>query len=572
MLRNSDTSKSLKAARKSIADPSYVHKIGEQPLKYVTIGQLLEETANKFGDRKAIISVHQNESLTFSELLQKADKLAAAFKILNLEKNDRLGIWAPNLLEWYITMMACARAGLIAVYLNPVFEAPEIEYCINKTQIKALVCADKFKYHDHYESLLTIAPELENCEIGKMTSKKVPSLKTVIRIGEENKCGIYNFCEILDLASTSEVANIQKLQHSISPDDGCSLHFTSGSTGKPKAAVATHFKMVNSGFMVGKRLDFSHNYHKICLQVPFFHVFGTVLGIMASLNHASTIVLPTDGYQPGKNFDAIKNEKCTVIYGTPTMYLDLIQIQEKRKEPISANIAFLGGAPSSPHLLEQILKTLNVSKLHSVYGLTECTGSVFQSVSIKSKEKFPILVNFLQEHMEAKVINGNGGMVPFGTPGELCVRGYANMVGYWDDEERTNEILGKDGWLKTGDQFILEEDGSGKVVGRLKDMILRGGENIFPKEIEEVLITYPDILEVQVIGTPHKRLGEEVCACVRIQPQSNLTLEDLITFCKGKLAYFKIPTRMEIFDNFPRTTSGKIQKFKLIEMVCERNF
>ncbi|XP_063922160.1 medium-chain acyl-CoA ligase ACSF2, mitochondrial-like isoform X2 [Zophobas morio] len=530
--------------------PSYVHKVGEQPLKYVTIGQLLEEVAKNFGDRKAIISVHQDKFLTFSELLDKTDKVAASFKLLNLEKNDRLGIWAPNLLEWCITMMACARAGLIAVCLNPVYEAPEIKYCINKTQMKALVCGDKFKHRDYYETMLNIAPELQKCDPGKLQSKKVPSLKTVIRISDDFKRGTYTFDQILDMATSTEIGIIQKLQLTISPDDGCSLHFTSETTGKPKAALATHFKMINNGFLIGKRMELAGKHHTICVQVPLFHVFGTVGIIMAALNFASTIVLPTDGYQPEKSLDAVQNQKCTVITGTPTMFLDLIETQEKRKEPVSVEKALLGGAPSAPHLLEQILKTLNMSKVNSVYGLTECTASVFQSVPI---ENSPFLVYYLQEHVEAKVINDKGEMVPFGTPGELCIRGYCNMQGYWEDEEKTNEMLSKDGWLKTGDQFILEEDGSGKAVGRLK--------------IEELVVTHPLVVEVQVIGTPHKRLGEEVCVCVRIKPQSHLTLEELATFCKGKLAYFKIPTKMEIFENFPRTASGKIQKFKLQEML-----
>ncbi|XP_063917946.1 medium-chain acyl-CoA ligase ACSF2, mitochondrial-like [Zophobas morio] len=430
--------------------------------------------------------------------------------------------------------------------------------------MKALVCGDKFKHRDYYETLLSIAPELQKCDPGKLQSKKVPSLKTVIRISDDFKRGTYTFDQILDMASSTEIEIIQQLQLTISPDDGSSLHFTSGTTGKPKAALATHFKMINNGFLIGKRMELAGKHHTICVQVPLFHVFGTVGIIMAALNFASTIVLPTDGYQPEKSLDAIKNQKCTVITGTPTMFLDLIETQEKRKESISVEMALLGGTPSAPHLLEQILKTLNISKINSVYGLTECTASVFQSVPI---ENSPILVYYVQEHVEVKVINDNGEMVPFGTPGELCIRGYCNMLGYWEDDERTNEMLRKDGWLKTGDQFILEEDGSGKAVGRLKDMILRGGENIFPKEIEELVITHPLVVEVQVIGTPHKRLGEEVCACVRIKPQSHLTLEELATFCKGKLADFKIPTKMAIFENFPRTASGKIQKFKLQEML-----
>jgi acyl-CoA synthetase (AMP-forming)/AMP-acid ligase II len=542
---------------------SYKHNLGEEPLRHITVGTLLKETAWKFGDRKAVISKHQNKSLTFAEALVEADKLAAGFRTLGLEKNDRVGLWAPNLVEWYITKLACARSGLIMVGLNPAYQPPEMEYCINKVGIKAIVCADKFKNADFYEKLITIAPELDKSDPGKLRSNKVPSLETVITTSENKKIGAFNFGEVLDLATENSIRNIQKYQKYITADDPCNLQFTSGTTGKPKAALTSHFTMVNNSFYIGKRNELNLKHHTICIQVPFFHAFGTVISIMAALNHGSTLVLPTDGYNPDKSLDAIVEEKCTVIHGTPTMYVDLVHKQEERKENISPEIAVSGGALCAPYLFKKMLNVLNVKKVKSVYGLTETTAVVFHSLVTENEEKAVSTVGHVGEHLEVKVIDKEGNLVPCGSAGELCIRGYCNMLGYWEDEEKTKEMMGQDKWLKTGDQFVLEEDGYGKVVGRLKEMIIRGGENIFPKEIEEFLNTHPDILETYVIGLPHERLGEEVCACIRVKPGSNVTSENIVNFCKGKLSHFKIPSKIHIVDEFPKTTSGKIQKFKL---------
>jgi acyl-CoA synthetase (AMP-forming)/AMP-acid ligase II len=310
--------------------------------------------------------------------------------------------------------------------------------------------------------------------------------------------GAFNFGEVLDLATENSIRNIQKYQKYITADDPCNLQFTSGTTGKPKAALTSHFTMVNNSFYIGKRNELNLKHHTICLQVPFFHAFGTVISVMAALNHGSTLVLPTDGYNPDKSLDAIVEEKCTVIHGTPTMYVDLVHKQEERKENISPEIAVSGGALCAPHLFKKMLNVLNVKKVKSVYGLTETTAVVFHSLVTENEEKAVSTVGHVGEHLEVKVIDKEGNLVPCGSAGELCIRGYCNMLGYWEDEEKTKEMMGQDKWLKTGDQFVLEEDGYGKVVGRLKEMIIRGGENIFPKEIEEFLNTHSDILETYV--------------------------------------------------------------------------
>ncbi|CAH1379105.1 unnamed protein product [Tenebrio molitor] len=544
---------------------SYVHNIGEKPLRYITIGDLLEEAACKFSERKAIISRHQNKSLTFAEILVQADKLAAGLTKVGVQRKDRVGLWAPNLIEWYITKLACARAGLIMVGLNPANEPSEIEYCVNKVGIKTMVCGNKFKSQDYYESLLMIAPELKKCDPGKLKSARVPALRTVITMSENQKRGTYNFQEIINLAN-NDISYIHNLQNKISPDEACNLQFTSGTTGKPKAVVCSHFSIVNNGYLYGKRNELSQE-HTICSLVPFFHIFGIMAAIMAPLSHGSTIVLPTDGYDPNKSLAAIKEERCTIVVGTPTMYVDLVHLQEERKLKISLEMASIGGALCTSDLMKKMLRVLNLKTILSVYGLSETSGALFQGLKTDTNNKILSTVGCVSEHVEAKVIDNNGNLVPCGTAGELCVRTYSNMLGYWEDEETTKNVMGQDGWLKTRDQFILNEDGYGQIVGRFKEMIIRGGENIYPKEIEEFLNTHPNILETHVIGTSHARLGEEICACIRIKPGSNVTSETIANFCIGQLAYFKIPSKIKIMDEFPRTTSGKVQKFKLKEMI-----
>ncbi|KAG5899898.1 hypothetical protein JTB14_002450 [Gonioctena quinquepunctata] len=546
---------------------SYLHNVGKEPLRPLTIGKLLEQTCVDHGKTTAIISCHQNRKMDFSEVLYEADRLAAGMLRMGFQKGDKVGLWAPNLIEWYTSYMACARAGVLLVCLNPLYQQKEIEYSINKVGMKGIICGSIFRKQNFYDILRSVCPELPHSEPGNIKSKNVPSLRSVIMISEDKRSGTHRFTDIMDMSNGESIEMVRKNQDKINIDGPANVQFTSGTTGKSKAAVVSHFGIVNNGFHIGKRNELYKKQHKICVQNPLFHAYGTIISISSALNFGTTLVLPSEGYDPERNLEALKEEKCTIIHGTPTMFVDLINLQKKRKEKLYAEIAISGGASCSPQLFRNMLDILKVKKVKSVYGLSESTAVVFQSLENDDEFHSTSTVGFLQEHLEAKVIDNEGNIVPVGVPGELCLRGYPVMLEYFEDDNKTKEIKGADGWLHTGDQFIISENGYGMIVGRLKEMIIRGGENIYPTEIEDYLNTHPDILESYVIGLPHERLGEEVCACLKSRDGCQITEKEIREFCKGKIANFKIPSIVKTLDSFPTTTSGKIQKNELVKLL-----
>ncbi|KAH8389117.1 hypothetical protein KR200_012218 [Drosophila serrata] len=547
---------------------SHRHHVGKESLIYRTIGNQLELSAAEFGDTEAIVSCHEGKRYTFRSLIQEADALAAGFRKLGLQRGDAVGLWAPNYMHWYLGMMGAARAGLTSVGINPAFQGPEVAYCLNKVNVKAIIAPETFKTQNYYEILRSICPELADAKSGKIRSEKFPHLQSVIIDSSDALKGAIRFDDLLDMASKSEREEVAKIQKDILPESPCNIQFTSGTTGNPKAACLSHNNFVNNGIHVGNRNQLEGE--KICVQVPLFHAFGVVITIMAGLTKGATLVLPAAGFSPKDSLQAIVKEKCSVIHGTPTMYVDLVNTQRKLQVPLGRiKKAITGGAIVSPQLIKDVRQILNVETVHSVYGLTETTAVIFQSLPGDSDDIVLNSVGHLQDHIEAKVVDAEGRCVPFGQPGELCVRGYTTMLGYHGDVEKTRETIGVDQWLRTGDQFILEENGYGRIVGRLKEMIIRGGENIFPKEIEDFVNAHPQVIEAHVIGVPDERLGEEVCVFVRLHEgvdPSSFTAESLKAYSKGKLAHFKIPRHVITVETFPKTTSGKIQKFKLAEV------
>ncbi|CAG9863660.1 unnamed protein product [Phyllotreta striolata] len=549
---------------------SYYHRTSDIAFRPWTLGQLAEFAAQHYGDRWAVISRHQNKRINFHDALEEADRLAAGLGALGVRKGDRVGLWAPNLIEWYVSYVACARGGYVAVLMNPYYGSHEAERMIKKADMRTLICGDVFKKQNYYDLLRDICPELEKCNPEDISSSKIPCLKNVVMITEDNKKGTFKYSDILNLADENSIKSIKQSQDSIDMDDPCNIQFTSGTTGDPKAPVQSHFAVVNNGYFIGIGMELQKDYHKICLPNPFFHVYGTVVAISSAINHGNTIVLPSDVYDPEENLTAIAEEKCSVIFGTPTMHMDLINEQLKRNEDVNLDIAVSGGALCSPKLFSDMQSVLKAKKVKSVYGMTEMTAGLFISTEKDTTQQSLNTVGKLMEHMEAKVVNEKGEVVPFGEPGELYSRGFSTMLGYYKDEEKTREIIDSNGWVHTGDQFVLTPDGYGKIVGRIKDMIIRGGENIYPKEIEEYLATHPDILAVYVIGVPHERLGEEVCACIKTRNGLRLSVEEIRNYCKGKLSNFTIPTVVEMMESFPTTTSGKIQKHKLVDVnLCQ---
>ncbi|XP_068085265.1 medium-chain acyl-CoA ligase ACSF2, mitochondrial [Anabrus simplex] len=552
--------------------PSYWHTPGNEPLSPLTIGQLLEQTAKRWPDRKAIISVHQGYHLTFKEVNELVYKLAAGFLELGLKPGDMLGLWGPNTIEWYLTNFAAVRAGLIAVSINPAYQIPELKYCLTKVGIKALVTAEKFLTQNYTEMVKSLAPEIESCPPGKLKSKILPNLTSVIVMSQQQVPGFFRYSDVMEIASDNSLKEVHRLQDDIQPDEGCYLQFTSGTTGQPKGALLSHHNVVNNSYYLAKHLHLPSKHHHICLQVPLFHAFGNVIGLLCALHFGSTIVLPALRFDPEATIRSINQEKCSVLYGTPTMYVDVIsKVEELNSSLSSLEVVLTAGAICPEDLFKRMENILKPKRVICLYGMTETSPGSFIPMLDDSRDICSTTVGKVMEHTEVKVVDASGKMVPMGQPGELWVRGYLTMLGYWGDDEKTKEIYAPGRWLKTGDQFILREDGYGQIVGRIKEMIIRGGENIFPKEIEENLQTHPDVLEAHVIGVPDERMGEEMCAFIRLSPGSTVTSDDIKRFCKGKIAHFKIPKYIWFVSEFPKTVSGKIQKFNLQEMFLKDN-
>ncbi|XP_058447930.1 medium-chain acyl-CoA ligase ACSF2, mitochondrial isoform X1 [Malaya genurostris] len=549
---------------------SYIHHIGKQPLVYRNVGQHLRLAAEKFPNNEAIVSCHEQKRLTYSEVLEKVDRLAASFYQLGLQKGDRVGIWAPNGTQFYLSTLAAARAGMISVGINPAFQIPELEYSLNKVGVKAIISAERYRSQNYYEMLSNLAPELKSSPVGQLKSSKLPFLETIIAASDSGKPlpGTISFEDLFSLGTDESTSQVETLQEKISPDSGVNLQFTSGTTGQPKAALMSHYGFVNNGIHIAQRNEFDRKQHRICLQVPLFHAYAMVIGVVTAMTFGTTIVVSGAGYNPQESLEAIKKEKCTAIYGTPTMYVDLInKVRETGFKLPSVDLAVTGGATCSPKLFKDILNVLGVQKVKTVFGMTEASAVLFQSLYEDSTEDILETVGHLTDHYEAKVVDLEGNTVPMGASGELWVRGYGTMLCYWNDVQRTKETLDVDKWLRTGDQFILRDDGYGKIVGRIKEVIIRGGENIFPREIEDFLNTHSKILETHCVGVPDDRLGEEVCAFVRLKDSSqSLDLSELKEYCKGKIAHFKVPKYLRLVEQYPKTTSGKIQKFKLVEL------
>ncbi|XP_050079094.1 medium-chain acyl-CoA ligase ACSF2, mitochondrial [Anopheles maculipalpis] len=548
---------------------SYIHHTGSEPLVYRNVGQHLRLAAEQFPNNEAIVSCHEaGARLTYSAVLNRVDRLAASFLQLGLRQGDRVGIWAPNGMLFYLTNLAAARAGMISVGINPAYQVPELEYALQKVGVRALVAAEGYRQQNYYGMVSHIAPELASSKPGELKSKLLPNLSTVIIDSQKTLPGAIKFSELFELPSEQSISKVENLQAKISPDSGVNLQFTSGTTGHPKAALMSHFGFVNNGLHIGNRNELDQKMHRLCVQVPLFHAFGMVIAIMAAISYGSTLVLPTAGFKAADSLAAIVRERCTIVLGTPTMYVDLVRrIVESGAKLETPEIAVTGGATCSPKLFADIKHTLGVRKVKTVFGMTETTAVIFQALFDETPEDVQQTVGHITDHYEAKVIDQQGNIVPFGTAGELCVRGYGTMLGYWDDEKKTKETIGADRWLRTGDQFALREDGYGKIVGRLKDVVIRGGENIYPKEVEDFLNTYPKILEAHCIGVPDERTGEELCAFIRLKDASDtIDREEIKRFCEGKLAYYKVPKHVRILNDLPKTTSGKVQKFKLAQL------
>ena len=549
---------------------SYLCGQANEPLLYETIGACVERIAATYPDKEALVVRHQNIRWTFSEYKSRIDALAAGLVSLGVEPGDRVGIWSPNRVEWCLTQFATAKIGAIMVCINPAYRPYELEYALNKVKCQTIITAAQFKTSEYLQMLQEMAPELATCEPGELKSIKLPHLTTVIRMGDAVSPGMFNFDKVCEMGEDTHYDRMAEIAPTLQADDAINIQFTSGTTGSPKGATLSHFNILNNGLQVGAGMRFTSE-DRLCIPVPLYHCFGMVMGNLTCMTHGACAVFPDEGFDPDVVLRTVVEEKCTALHGVPTMFVaetDLPNVAEYELSTLRTGV--MAGAPCPLELMHQVIDKLNMSEITIMYGQTE-TSPVNHMTDIDAPaEKRCGTVGRVGPYQEIKIIDESGRVVPLGDKGELCCRGYSVMQGYWDDEARTNETIDATGWLHSGDLAEMDEEGYVQIVGRIKDMIIRGGENVYPREVEEFLYTHPDIQEVQVFGIPDERYGEIVCAWVQLKQNATLNEEGVKSFCRDQITHFKVPSLVRFVDEFPMTVTGKIQKFKMRETMIEQ--
>ncbi|XP_053399689.1 medium-chain acyl-CoA ligase ACSF2, mitochondrial-like isoform X2 [Mercenaria mercenaria] len=529
---------------------SYTHGTSDVPLRGITVGKLLKSQTEKTPDREAVVFPSAGVRKKFSQLLEESDRFAAGLLELGLKKGDRVGIWGPNSIEWVLTQYATARAGLVLVNINPLYRSFELEYALQLVDCKAIVCAREYKDQLYYEIMFQLVPELASCKPGQLRSH----------------VGTLKFSDVMSAGSEASVRKIADLQDSLQFDDPINIQFTSGTTGVSKGATLSHHNIVNNSYFTGLRQDFHNRPARICCPVPLYHCFGMVLACLQIPNHGATCVFPAPGFDPSSSLAAVATEKCTALYGVPTMFIDMLNHSEFHKFDLSTlYTGIMGGSPCPIETMKQVIAKMHMDEVTVCYGTTENSPITFQTDRNDPIDKRVSTVGTVHPHVEAKIIDENGKIAQVGTAGELCTRGYTTMLGYWGNEDKTREVCLPDRWYLTGDIAIMDENGFVQISGRIKDMIIRGGENIYPLEIEQVLYTHPKIKDVQVVGVPDKRFGEQICAWVELKDGETATEEEIRAFCKEKVARFKVPKYVQFVKDFPLTVTGKVQKYKIRE-------
>ncbi|KMN81368.1 AMP-binding protein [Chromobacterium sp. LK11] len=550
--------------------PSYVHGASPQPLIGQTIGQLFDQTCREHARREALVVRHQQIRWCYEELREQVDRLACGLIRLGLKPGDRIGIWSQNNAEWALTQFATAKAGLIMVNINPAYRRSELEYALSKVGCRALILSPSFKSSDYLAMAADLLPELAACEPGRLRSAAMPQLEMVIRLGQQRTPGMLNFVDLMAAPSAEEKAGLQALGEALQFDDVINIQFTSGTTGSPKGATLTHHNILNNAYFAGAAMAFGPD-DRLCIPVPLYHCFGMVLGTLLCLSHGATMVFPAESFDAQEVLRAVQEEGCTGLHGVPTMFISVLDRPDFSDYDVSTlRTGIMAGSPCPIEVMKRVTSQLNMSQVTIGYGMTETSPLSFQSATDTPLDKRVATVGRIHPHVEVKIVDVEGRIAPRGQSGELCTRGYSVMPGYWGDPAKTAEAIDAAGWMRTGDLAEMDADGYVNIVGRVKDMVIRGGENIYPREVEEFLYRHPKIQEVQVIGVPDERFGEELCAWVRLRDGESASADDIRAFCQGQIAHYKIPRYIEFVDSFPMTITGKIQKFVMREKMKEK--
>ena len=549
--------------------PSFVSGTAAQPLLFLTIGQTLARAAERWAEREALIVLQQGVRLNYQELNAAVDRLAAGLLSLGLQTGERIGIWSPNRAEWVLTQFASAKAGLILVNINPAYRLAELEYALNQVECKAIVIAELFKSSDYVGMLHSLAPELEGATLGALQSARLPHLRSVICMADHAIAGMFRFTDITQAGNAQTQARLAAIAPTLDPDDPINIQFTSGTTGNPKGATLSHFNVVNNGYFVGQAMQFSER-DRLCIPVPLYHCFGMVMSVLTCVTHGAAMIFPGEGFEAGDVLRAVAAEKCTALHGVPTMFIaELDHADFASTDFSSLRTGIMAGAPCPIEIMKRVRSDMHMEQVTIAYGMTETSPVSFQSSTDDPIEKRVSTVGRVLPHVQVKIVDDDGRVVLRGERGELCTRGYSVMRGYWGDAEKTAASVDTSGWMHTGDLATLDDEGYCNIVGRVKDMIIRGGENVYPREIEEYLFRHPKVQDVAAFGVPDPRFGEAVAVWIKLRDGEQATVEEIRAFCEGQIAHYKIPAHVRFVDDFPLTVTGKIQKFMMRDAMVD---
>ena len=546
---------------------SYVRGKTGEPLKFMTVPALLDRALLRHGGRDAVIFAPSGERLSWHDLRRRSDDVAAGFLALGVQRGDRVGIWAPNCVEWLLVQFGAARIGAILVNINPAYRAAELEHALNKSQCRVLIVARGVKSSDYVTILQSLAPELTVAVPSRaLHLSRFPHLERIVLIGGEPRDrGLLTFKEMAALAGPAHRRRLPELSAALDPDDAINIQFTSGTTGAPKGATLSHYNVVNNARYTAKAMQLTAD-DRLCIPVPLYHCFGMVMGVLACTAVGASMVFPGETFDAEDTLRALDRYRCTALHGVPTMFVAQLEHPAFATYDLSAlRTGIMAGAPCPVEVMRRVISQMHMREVTIAYGMTETSPVSFQSAIDDPLERRVSTVGRVQPHLEVKLVDAQGRTVPVGKSGELCTRGYSVMLGYWEDEEDTRASIDAAGWMHSGDLATIDADGYCNIVGRVKDMLICGGENVFPREIEEYLYRHPKIQEAQVFGVPDAKYGEEVCAWIVLKVGTTASEEEIREFCRGQIAHYKIPRYVRLVAELPKTVTGKAQKFVMRE-------
>lgn len=550
-----------------IAGLSHVKGSTNRSLIHATIPDFMAEIRRRYANRVAAVFCDTNERWTYDDLMNRVDRLAAGLLSIGVYKEDRVGIWSPNRSEWLLTQFATSRIGAILVNINPAYQTLELEFSLRQAGVSTLITAPNFRSSNYLAKLQDLAPELSNSQAGAWQVSKLPALQRIVQLGTNTMPSAISFDEVMSRGGAAPKSRLDGISASLKPDDPINIQFTSGTTGRPKGATLSHLSIINNAISAARRMHFTPD-DALCVPVPLYHCFGMVLGNLAGVSHGAKLVFPGEGFDPVKTLKALEDEECTAVHGVPTMFAAMLDHEKFNTFNLShLRTGIMAGSICPAPLMKRVMQDMHCKGITIGYGMTETSPISFQSDPDDQPALRVSTVGRIQPHVECRVVDQQGQTVPVGQEGELLTRGYLVMKGYWNDEEATSKAI-QDGWMHTGDLAVIDAEGFCQITGRASDMLIRGGENIYPVEVEDLLTRHPDVAQAQVFGVPSERLGEEVAAWIILRSGAELEVGALQDWCRNRIAHFKVPRHIHFSDEMPLTATGKPQKFKMRDELC----